>query len=375
MAAQALLFEAGRAVLPSRVTVFASGANEAREIRGFRLAGVPVGVAVSHVREAAIHELLNQPTPVFADSGAFSEVAIDGRGVHVVAPISHDEWLRRLAIYRRLAARLGNRLSVVAPDRVADQVVTLERLSRYRSQLEEIAGLGAEILIPVQNGELSPAEFYRRSVEASGLALVPAMPMKKAATGFDGVLAFVREIRPRRIHLLGIGYETRRARRLVDLLLAADPELVVSMDSNRLRAVTGKGRKMTHLEAQLRIEEPSSVYAEVEAESLQLAGVRLDYTDAIASPSTWAQPAQLEAIASLLGLDGPCRRAFLVSPDDYLQRPAEGTDDVALIELPHVSHVLDMAWQTYVASEMDTAVRTAAIRKTFQEARISTLHD
>jgi len=34
-----------------------------------------------------------------------------------------------------------------------------------------------------------------------------------------------------------------------------------------------------------------------------------------------------------------------------------------------------MAWQTYVASEMDTAVRTAAIRKTFQEARISTLHD
>src|ERR1700751_3984699 len=65
-------------------------------------------------------------------------------------------------------------------------------LSRYRSQLEEIGGLGAEILIPVQNGELSPAEFYRRAVEASGLALVPAMPMKKAATGFDGVLAFVR---------------------------------------------------------------------------------------------------------------------------------------------------------------------------------------
>src|SRR5246127_1963272 len=257
MAAQALLFEAGRAVPPSRVTVFASGANEAREIRGFRLSAVPVGVAVSHVREAAIQELLNQPTPVFADSGAFSEVVIDGRGVHVVAPISHDEWLRRLAIYRRLAARLGNRLSVVAPDRVADQAVTLERLSRYRSQLEEIAGLGAEILIPVQNGELSPAEFYRRAVEASGLALVPAMPMKKAATGFDGVLAFVREIRPQRIHLLGIGYETRRARRLVDLLLATDATLLLSMDSNRLRAVTGKGRKMTHLEAHLRREEPS----------------------------------------------------------------------------------------------------------------------
>src|ERR1700757_1418678 len=147
MAAQALLFEAGRPALPSRVTVFAYGANEAREIRGFRLAGVPVGVAVSHVREAAFHELLNQPTPGFADSGAFSEVAIDGRGVHVVAPISHDEWLRRLAIYRRLAARLGNRLSVVVPDRVADQAVTLERLSRFRPHLEEICGLGAGVLV------------------------------------------------------------------------------------------------------------------------------------------------------------------------------------------------------------------------------------
>jgi hypothetical protein len=72
MAAQVLLFEAGWAVLPSRVTVFASGANEAREIRGFRLAGVPIGVAVSRVREAATQELCNQPTPVFADSGAFS---------------------------------------------------------------------------------------------------------------------------------------------------------------------------------------------------------------------------------------------------------------------------------------------------------------
>jgi len=189
MASQPALFEVGRPGLPPRVIVFASGANEAREIRGFALAGVPVGVAVSHVRETALRELRIQENPVFADSGAFSEVAIDDQGIRVVAPIVHQEWLRRLAIYRALAVRLGSRLSVVAPDRVADQAVTLGRLTRYRAQLEEIASFGAEALIPVQNGELSPAEFYRRAVEASGLALVPAMPMKKAATGFDGVLA------------------------------------------------------------------------------------------------------------------------------------------------------------------------------------------
>jgi hypothetical protein len=103
----------------------------------------------------------------------------------------------------------------------------------------------------------------------------------------------------------------------------------------------------------MRSEEPTSVYAEVESEALQLAGVTLDYTDAIVSPSTWAQPAQLEAIASLLGLDGTGRRQFLACPDDYLQRPVADSDDVALIDLPHVSHALDMAWQTYVALEMD----------------------
>ncbi len=44
---QPLLFETGRPSLPPGVTVFASGANEAREIRGFTLAGVSIGVSVS----------------------------------------------------------------------------------------------------------------------------------------------------------------------------------------------------------------------------------------------------------------------------------------------------------------------------------------
>jgi hypothetical protein len=85
------------------------------------------------------------------------------------------------------------------------------------------------------------------------------------------------------------------------------------------------------LETQLCSEEPSSVFAEIEAEGLQLAGVRLDYTDAIATPSTWAQPVQLEALASLLGLHGKDKREFLTSADDYLQRSSEGTEGVAFM--------------------------------------------
>ena len=48
------LFDVGRAQLPPRVLAFASGVNEAREIRGFSLVRIPVGFSAGHVREDAI---------------------------------------------------------------------------------------------------------------------------------------------------------------------------------------------------------------------------------------------------------------------------------------------------------------------------------
>jgi hypothetical protein len=371
MSSQPLLFEVGRPGLPPNVTVFASGANEAREIRGFQLAGVSVGVAVSHVREEAVSQLISSTLPVFADSGAFSEVSFTAEGPRVVSEITHDEWLRRLSIYLRLAKALHSNLTIVAPDRVADQTVTLQRLQRYRGQLHEIAKYGVEVLLPVQNGELSPAEFYRRAVAVAGLPLIPAMPMKKAATSFAGVIAFVREIRPPRLHLLGMGYERSRARLLVRTLQAVAPDMRISMDSNRIRAVTGKERSMTRLEAALRSEEPESVFGEVEAEALKLANSYLDYTDVIASPSAWASQGDLELIAAQCDLSRCAREAFFSSPDEFLQTPYECNEDIAYIELPHISHALDAAWQRHVCAEHDRAVRTAAIRQTFSGARIA----
>lgn len=369
---QTHLFEAGRPSLPPRVTVFASGANEAREIRGFHLANIPIGIAVSHVREEAIRELLNNDSPVFADSGAFSEcVFTTDRQPTYPKPISDTEWRRRLAVYRRLATTLGPKLTVVAPDRVADQRVTLLRLARYRDEMAEIAALGAEVLIPVQNGDLAPAKFFRAALQASGLDLVPAMPMKKAATGFAEVLAFVQEVRPRRLHLLGMGYERSQARKLVSMLQVIAPDMEISLDSNRLRAVTGKGRVMTKTEATMREEEPYGVYAEVQSEALELADRRLDYTDLIASPSTWITREQLRVLAVTIGLTTDAWADFLADPDGFLQEEADGFDSVAYIELPHIAHALDTAWQQRVMTEIGDAIRTAAIRKTFSEARIA----
>jgi hypothetical protein len=368
---QSLLFETGRPSLPPRVTVFASGANEAREIRGFALAGVSVGVAVSLIREEAIRELLYSSSHVFADSGAFSEVNFGPNGMTIVAPITDCEWKRRLGIYKRLAVALGSKVSVVAPDRVADQHTTLARLSCYRKEMTEIAALGAEVLIPVQNGGLSSVAFFRKALEVSGLDLVPAMPMKKAASSHEDVIAFVQEVQPRRLHLLGMGYERKNARKLVATLQAVAPELEISMDSNRLRAVTGQGRPMTETETRMRAEEPEGVFSAVESEALEGAGVRIDYTDAIAEPSTWATLLQLEIIADIAGFDMRERRDFLDDPDGFLQAPAGEDAELNYIEFPHIEYALDRAWQQYVKIQQNRAIRTAAVRRTFEDSRIA----
>jgi hypothetical protein len=368
---QSLLFETGRPSLPPRVTVFASGANEAREIRGFGLAGVSIGVSVSLIREEAIRELLSSSSRVFADSGAFSEVEFGPSGMSVVVPITNTEWKRRLAIYKRLAESLGPNVSVVAPDRVADQQTTLARLSSFRAEMVEIAALGAEVLIPVQNGDLPPAEFYRQAVETAQLDLVPAMPMKKAASSFADVLSFVQAVRPRRLHLLGMGFELQKARKLVSMLQAVAPEIDISMDSNRLRAVTGQGRTMTKLEGRMRAEEPEGVFGAVESEALDGAGRLIDYTDGIAEPSSWATTLQLEAIADVAGFSRLGRKSFMANPDTFLQAPAGEDADIAWIELPHISHALDLAWQSHVSAQQQRSIRTAAVRRTFEESRIA----
>ena len=149
---QATLFEVGRAQLPPRVLVFASGVNEAREIRGFSLARIPIGFSAGHVREEAIAELKRSELPLFADSGAFSEVAITPDGLSILHPISDSGWISRLALYQSLAERHGRKLSVVVPDRVGDQQYTLGLLVRYRVKLQQLAGTKAHLLIPIQKG-------------------------------------------------------------------------------------------------------------------------------------------------------------------------------------------------------------------------------
>ncbi len=232
---------------PPRVFAFASGVNEAREIRGFSLARTPVGFSAGHVREKAKEELLRSGLPLFADSGAFSEVAATPQGLTVTRPISHTDWMRRLSLYQCRADRHGSRLSLAVPDRVGDQEYTLGLLERYRAEVQRVATTGARLLVPLQRGDLTPEDFYERACEQVGVPLHPAFPMKKAGMCQEQILRS--------------GYQRASAKRLVRRLLTAFSEITISLDSNHRRAVTGQARPLTRAEAAMHASEAKGLFA------------------------------------------------------------------------------------------------------------------
>lgn len=222
--------------------VFASGANHPGEIRAFAELGHDVGVAAPHVTakaEAALVALAGTDVQVFVDSGAFSEVEFGPEGVMVVKPIGHGEWVERLELYERLAVKLGHQVTVVAPDMVGNQDVTLERLERYAPVVRKLADLGARVLVPVQKGAMTQADFWAAAVGVLGCAATPAMPCKKAATTVAEVRAFCKAVRPTHLHLLGLGLRNANAKAYLQAVREEAPGCQVTVDSNVLAAHVG----------------------------------------------------------------------------------------------------------------------------------------
>jgi hypothetical protein len=368
----AMLFDLSsfRASLPANIRVFASGASRLAEIRGFARLGIPVGVCAPRLNEEAIAELIAWKRPVMVDSGAFSEVAFTAKGLHLVSLITHEEWERRLAVYIRLASALRNNAMLVVPDRVGDQQETLRRLKRYRKELAVLANAGARLLLPVQAGAISQAEFYAAACRIAGVPLIPALPMRKAATPAGELLAFVRQVRPTLLHLLGIGIDSPRAAKVIRAIFHFSPETAISMDSNRLRAVTGRNRALTLREAELRSAPIEDPYGAVGSPVLDLTGTGLDGTDVIASPNSWAGPESLRTVAERAGLSSDETAAFLRDPDGFLQTPLLGTEDIPWYEHPTLAQELDLVWAGYVTHAIRSTVRTAAIASVFADSRL-----
>ena len=356
--------------LPDDVQVFASGVNRESEIRGFAHVAIPIGVSVNRLNQRAIDTLIELEQPVMVDSGAFSEVTVTPAGLRTKATITGPEWRRRLGLYLHLASALREKALLVVPDKVGDQQETLARLVTHRRELAAIASTGARLLLPLQTGEKSHEEFFKLAQNVTGLPLIPAMPMRKAATTPEALFHFLEAARPSHVHLLGIGIENYRYEGLIRAIRHFCPEMSISMDSNRLRAVVGKDRPLTRLESELRSAPAEHMFGAVESPVFTGNGETWDYTDLIASPSLWASPEQFMAIADVIGLVDPVRETFVSSPDEFLQTPCPGFEDLVWIEHPLLAYEFDRAWQQFIERRIRFGVRSAAIASVFQDSRL-----
>ena len=232
-----------------------SGSNEVGDIAGMDASGHAICAAAKELWRPRVEALKKVSVPVLIDSGAFSEV--DRKDpTKVVAPMDDNAWRRVLSLYHELADALGSKLTVAAPDRVASQSVTLERMRTYATDVQELLDKGAHVLVPLQRGERSPLAFERAAMDALDLSphqqrrIVPAFPMMKAATDPATVVDYVRQRKPRRVHLLGLGPRSQKVdvKGLLQKLHEASPATEVTLDSGWKTASVGragKGRRLT----------------------------------------------------------------------------------------------------------------------------------
>lgn len=226
---------------------FASGVNHRGEVRG--LIGRHFGIAANQIRSGLLEEieaLAGGMTEVFIDSGAFAEVAFCKRAKRLVVkkPITDAQWEARFEIYLRLARALGRHVRVVAPDLVGDQKATLARLERWALHVAACAALGAQIIVPVQKGALPMSEMFRRSCEILGLRETPiaGIPMKKDATSLADLAELVDSLPwfGARIHLLGLGPESKRYAAVIRCIKSRRPNAVITSDSVTIRRLVGR---------------------------------------------------------------------------------------------------------------------------------------
>jgi hypothetical protein len=238
------------ALFPGHATYFLSGSNHAGEIRGLALSGRHIGVSAAEVGPAAEEELLllaGGPTRIFVDSGAFGEIAFGPTGPRVKKLITDAQWRKRLGLYRRLAEQLRGQLFCVAPDMVGFQEETLARLSLYRAELLQLRALGANLIVPVQKGALSMPAFAERAAEILGTAdVIWGIPSKKDATSLEDMASFAAFLhakgQPTRVHLLGLGPESKRFAAAFSAIVTASPWTTIFSDSVRITAMSGNAR-------------------------------------------------------------------------------------------------------------------------------------
>jgi hypothetical protein len=228
---------------------FASGVNNPGEVRGLALSGRHFGLTATEIRPGLLEEvqlIAGGPTEIFVDSGAFSEVKFNPSrvGLEIVKPITDEAWQERFELYWLIAGWFRRRARLVAPDCVGNQELTLERLERWSAHVAACAALRAQIIVPVQKGELPMSEMFRWACQILGLRRPPiaGVPLKKDATSLPDLAELVDSMPwfDCRIHLLGLGPESKRYRAVIECIKSRRPNAEITSDSVTVRRLVGR---------------------------------------------------------------------------------------------------------------------------------------
>lgn len=276
--------------------LFASGLSRPGNAAPFIDAGAAIGAVAGELSAPMLSRLveyLDRGGKVFVDSGAFPLFRLRQRRGEAGAALDFDAILE---VYEALARRTcrPEGLFVVAPDVIGDQVATLDLLREQRPACRRLVGLGARLLVPLQRGPLGGLELYLAAQEAlGGLDFVPALPFNARAYSADEAVAFLEEVRPRRVHLLGGGQ-----RKLAEVAERAPAGVTVQGDANRLRAWVGEGRVERFVRAAFMDDPDQESWAH---EPDYAALVREARHEAIWKLAAWELGTEIARIPSFLG--------------------------------------------------------------------------
>ena len=225
------------------VVSFSSGASAPAIMRGYIVAGAPLGVSLTEMNPGSapwdmMIEYARRGGQVFVDTGAFPAFT---RGIPV-------DWDRNQRLVRQLIAQApGTRFHIVMPDIIGDQTASLNLLARNAGYVRHVIAAGHDALVPIQKGGLAPYDAFAEAVQIIGTDdFTAAVPSNRAAfSNADLSNLMGGQIKPRRVHFLGVAGNKVKLAELAAIVHRASPTTVVTSDANRLRAKVGQGQPLT----------------------------------------------------------------------------------------------------------------------------------
>lgn len=222
------------AFAPSLRLAFHSGMSRAKDFHAAAAAGVPIGVVANELTSPqlflGIPRHVSRGGHVFIDSGAFAELATG------VAPDFDQVLFKYEIVADALQDQDRCRLYVVAPDKVGDQLATLERLAEHAGRVRALIELGCKVIMPLQRGVIPAADMLARAAAILGTdRFVAGIPSNKEAMSIEECAT----LRHHAYHILG---RVQMNQEQIDRMraLAGDDESVeITADANWLRSRLG----------------------------------------------------------------------------------------------------------------------------------------